>query len=185
MARDEAPPFELGATWYGGGTIDTDNLGGVNLEGKEYVFEDPNGTGHPVRVRVVRNSGTINIKPKRLTTFASSYYGRRVAGHAAISAAYAFPVDPYLPAAGVPPNDLFYIIVSGPTLCKVTDSGEAIAVGDIMVALTASTSGTADSGRVTSALTLAADEAMNRVGRAMSAVTTGQTGADILVGVGW
>jgi hypothetical protein len=185
MARDEAPPFELGATWYGGGTIDTNDLGGVNLEGKEYVFEDPNGTGHSITVRVVRNGGTTNIKPKRLTPFLSTYYGRRCAGHAAVGAVYAFPADPFLPSAGVPPNDLFYIVVKGPTICMVTDSGEAISVGDILVALTASTSGTADSGRVTSALTLAADEAMNRVGRALSAVTTGNTGADMLVGVGW
>jgi hypothetical protein len=54
MARDEAPPFERGGTYYRGGAIDASNLGGVNLEGKEWRFEDnAYGTGMFVHVRVV------------------------------------------------------------------------------------------------------------------------------------
>jgi hypothetical protein len=186
MARDEAPPFERGSTFYNGMPIDTNDLGGVNLEGKEFEFEDEfHGTGHKVRVRVVRNSGAFNLKPKRLVTFDAAAYGRRCNGHTAVDAAYAFPVDERLPAAGVVPNDLFYVVVSGPALCVTPNAGVAIAAGARLVGLTAASTNDADSGKITDAATLVADEAANKVGRAMSALTVGQTNADVLVGVGW
>jgi hypothetical protein len=186
MARDDAPPFERGATWYNGMTIDTNDLGGVSMEGKEFEFEDDlYGTAHKVRVRVVRNSAAFNLKPKRLVTFDTAYYGRRCNGFAAVDAAYCFPVDEKLPAAGVVPNDLFYIVISGPALCKTPNAGVALAVGAKVVALTAASTNDADSGKATDAATLTADEAANKVGRVMSAVTVGQTNADVLVGVGW
>jgi hypothetical protein len=54
-----------------------------------------------------------------------------------------------------------------------------------MVGLTAASTNDADSGKITDAATLVADEVANKVGRAMSALTVGQTNADLLVGVGW
>src|SRR5690348_2512841 len=83
MARDEAPPFQRGETFYNGGTIDPNDLGGVNLEGKEFEFEDDQrGTGHRIRVRVVRNVSAGPILPKRLVTFQAANFGRRVDGYA-------------------------------------------------------------------------------------------------------
>lgn len=144
MARDEAPPFVRGGTWYGGNTInqaDPQGLGGINLEGKEWVFEpsseidpstypsttDPNGRF--IRVKCVRNRSTINIKPGRLVhydaggtfTFNSATVGpfngdTGVDGYCyQLADRPAGVADELLPAAGVPPWDLFYIVVDGPT----------------------------------------------------------------------
>ena len=76
MARDETP-LARGETYYNGETIDSNNLGGVNLEGKEFVFEvnapddyaatDP--SGRQVRVKVVRNRSGVNLKPARIAHF--------------------------------------------------------------------------------------------------------------------
>ena len=49
MSRDENPPWSRGETFYNGETIDTNDLGGTNLEGKEWVFEDFNPTNDTTR----------------------------------------------------------------------------------------------------------------------------------------
>lgn len=190
MAKDEAPPFPRGSTFYGGGTIDSNNLGGVNLEGKEYRFEDTiYGTGQYVVARIVRNSGTFALRPSRLVTFDTSYIGQRVNGYATTSFAAAVPVDELLPAAGVPANDLFWVIMQGPCLVLTDLAGGAnnvITAMDPLVALTAVTSGSTTAGRVATAQTAGAttntrDGIINIVGRAMSAATTAQTTAGLLM----
>lgn len=144
MARDEAPPFARGETWYNGGPIDTSNLGGINLEGKEYVFEvnapdDPTGadtSGRLIRVRVVRNVSGQALKGGRLAVFkAGDPYETQVDGYAyAVSDRPAGIVDEFLPAAGVPNNDLFYIVVDGPTLVTQTHTAAAtVAIGSRLV----------------------------------------------------
>src|SRR4051794_5355755 len=116
MARDEAAPFARGETYYNGGTIDQSDLGGANLEGKEYVFEvnapdDPtksDPSGRPVRVRVVRNKSGQNLKPARIAVFkAADPYETQVDGYAfAVSDRPAGVIDEFLPSAGVPDGDL-------------------------------------------------------------------------------
>ncbi len=169
MARDEAPPWDMGQTYYNGGAIDTNNLGGVNLDGKKYTVQYQLTAGN---------------------------FGKRVTGKVATDGGYGYPVDPRLPAAGVPVNDLFYIIVSGPTLCKTPLDGagpNVFAIGDILTNLTGVTSGATTSGRVikqqlSAATTAAADinasQFNNVVGRAMSAATTANTNSDLLVQIG-
>ncbi len=206
MARNENPPFDRGQTYYGGATIDSNDLGGLSLEGMEFEFEDlnyalptagggakPARTNRKVRVRVVRNVGAAALLPKRLVTFqlTAGFYGCRVDGYATTTAQRAFPVDEYLPAAGVPVNDLFYIVVRGPAtvLTSLAALGQSIAVGDRMAALTAASSGATSAGRVdglggaTSATALE-NEVLNSIGYALSAKTTTQTNADLLVEVG-
>jgi hypothetical protein len=202
MARDESPPFSRGETWYNGETIDANNLGGLNLEGKEYVFEDTapsnmftsRGLGFPVHVRVVRNASGGALLPKRLVKLdAAGYYGRRASGYANVTAeGPVYPVDEFLPAAGVPDKDLFYVVISGPALVKTSLAGNAenfFAVGDRLVALTAATSGATTAGRVapaslTGATQVLADAVGNYIGRALSAATTANTNSDVLVLVG-
>lgn len=149
MARDESLPFARGETFYNGGSIDTTDttqgascsLGGLNLEGKEYVTEEnaqSQGTGYPVglspvgrpiRVKVVRNASGAALLPKRIVTYqctTSIKPGTRVDSYALNNASnnLAGVVDEYLPATGVPANDLFYIVVKGPTtLISATTSG--------------------------------------------------------------
>lgn len=202
MPRDENPPFDRGSTYYNGEAINVNDLGHPGLEGKEYTFEDNSpsnsfpsrGLGLPVVCRVVRNVSGIAILPRRLVTLsAAGFLGMRCDGYADVTAeGPVFPVDEYLPAAGVPNNDLFYVVVKGPALVKTSLAGNAenvIAVGDGMVALTGATSGATTSGRMnrqdlTGATVPLASQIQNRFGRAMSARTTANTDSDTLVLVG-
>lgn len=204
MARDENPPFGLGETFYGtDGTIDSTDLGGVNLEGKEWVFEDVNPTsgahrsGRSKRCRIVRNVSGINLLPKRLVRFRASGtdYGTQVDGYTHIPSQEGYPVDEWLPAAGVRDDDLFWIVLEGPAVCILTRDaaadGAVVSVGGWVVAETAATSQSATTaGHVEAKHTTAAatdvlgDAVMNRVGRALSAKTTADTGEDILIDVG-
>ena len=144
MARDEAPPFARGETYYNGETIDANNLGGVNLEGKEFLFEvnapdDPSGTdpsGRLVRCRVVRNVSGQALKPARIAVFkAADPYEAQVDGYAfAVGDRPAGVIDEFLPAAGVPNNDLFYLVVEGPTKVTQPNTGNSnLAIGDRLV----------------------------------------------------
>jgi hypothetical protein len=212
MARPEEPPFPRGDTFYNGGAIDANNLGGLQWEGKEWVFEDINilsgvgakqsRSGQYVTCRIVRNVSGVNILPKQLcvfqTAFTAGAYGGRVDGLASVGAGadWCFPADEYLPAAGVPNNDLFWLVVKGPALCLTDLAGGAnnsIAVGAPLVSLTGTSSQATTAGRVmpqtlaistTGATLPLANMIQNRIGRAMSAMTTAQTNAGVLVDVG-
>jgi hypothetical protein len=150
MARDEAPPFARGETYYNDPTVaanaanDPLGLGGVNLEGKEFVFEvnapdDPAGSdtsGRLVRVRVVRNVSGQALKGGRIAVFkAGDPYETQVDGYAfAVGDRPAGVIDEFLPAAGVPNNDLFYLVVDGPTLVTQTHTSAAtLAIGSRIV----------------------------------------------------
>lgn len=205
MARRENPPFERGKTFYDGATIDSNNLGGAHLEGTIWEFEDVDlspttgakkiRTGRTVTCMIVRNASAGAILPKRLVTLqqsAGNYHGR-VDGYATTTAQQdSYPVDEFLPSAGCPANDLCYIVIEGPAVVLTDLAGGAnnvINIGDAVVALTAATSGATTSGRVkpqdtTGATTPLAKEIMNRIGRALSAKTTANTNADLLVAVG-
>lgn len=200
MARDEAPPFERGQTFYGGGTIDSNNLD-PSLEGKEWVFDDLDLTvtgaktkrsGKKVRCRCVRNVGAAALLPKRLVSFvAGTTYGKRVDGYADTTAEEAYPVDEFLPAAGVPVNDLFWIVVEGPATVLTDLAGadnNVINAGGVIVALTGATSGATTAGRVapqdlTGATAVLAKQIQNRIGVALSSKTTANTNADLLIEV--
>lgn len=148
MARDEAPPFDRGFTFYNGETIDTADLGGKNIEGKEYVFESnrqidhtgatPDPSGRPVRVKVVRNRAAVALKPGRIVTWSAAStapFQTGVAGYAtAVAGLVAGVVDEYLPAAGVPVGDLFYLVVDGPgKILSGATTAPAITYGDRLV----------------------------------------------------
>jgi hypothetical protein len=204
MARNENPPFTRGDTWYSGDTIDSNNLGGVELEGMEWVFEDRNPstgarrTSRPVLCRVVRNVGAAALLPKRIARFAATagLYGQRVDGYATTTAAEGYPVDEYLPTAGVPVNDLFWVVMSGPAVCltSIADMSADISVGGWVVALTAATSGATTAGRVHPQVLTGSSQAtdyaflasqiQNRIGRALTAQLTTGTAADVLIDCG-
>jgi hypothetical protein len=155
MGRLDSPPFERGATFYNGGTIDTNDLGGANLEGREYVFEPTSGdpadpTGRAVRVRVVRNKSGIALKPKRVVKYeAADPFETKVSGYvSALADSPAGVVDEFLPAAGVPNNDLFYIVVDGPSLVTQPGTASSVAIGDRIVPTTGTSATNDDAGRV-------------------------------------
>lgn len=211
MARNENPPFGRGETFYNGGTINTSDLGGLEMEGKTWVFEDlqystPNLVGaKPARSNrdvlclCVRNVGAVNILPKQLCNLQLAgtdgrYYLARVDGESNATAQRAYPADEWLPAAGVPPNDLFWLVIKGPATVKTALDGGAdnvFTVGEVVVALTAATSGATTAGRVapqdlTGSTALLGNQIQNAVGWALSAATTANTNADLLIEVkGW
>lgn len=203
---DYSLPFDVGKTFYGGGTIDATALGGEHLLGKEYLVPDDNPsngksrTGRLRKLRIVRNTSGAALLPKRLVSFSTvaGEFGGYVDGYADVINERSFPVDEYLAAAGVPDDDLFYIVIEGPAVVKTSLAGDAqnnIALGDIVVAATAVTSGATTSGRcekavISGATTGAVNEdhlrAIQRaIGRAMTARTTANTDNDILIDVGW
>jgi hypothetical protein len=114
MSRDNDSTPQRGETWYNGATIDTNNLSGLHLEGQEKVFEDIlwSGTsgvksdrsvspGKSVRCRLVRNMSGITLLPKKMVQLDASNPGR-VTGYVVNTGQRGFPIDEFLPAAGVP-----------------------------------------------------------------------------------
>ena len=191
-------PFPIGTTYTDGGTVVSTD--GANLEGKEFEIEDLDysATGVPPqrsnlykRVRVVRNTSGIALLPKRLGSLKAGTPGQ-VDGYGTTTAqGQCFPIDEFLAAAGVPNNDLFYITVAG-YATVLTDLGGAannvISVDNWIIALTAATSqattaGRAQSQMLTGATALLGDQVQHRIGRALSAKTTANTDASLLINV--
>jgi len=208
MARDEAPPFARGETYYNGDPIyltDPLGLGGENLLGKEFVFEpnsqdqmsggysnsstDPNG--RPIRVKVVRNTSAVNLLPARLAHFDETGVADPVAGATTgvagarkletgvdgycyqLADSPAGVVDEFLPAAGVVPWDLFYIVIDGPTVFTNQSAAPITTTigANLVPATTGSTRGDNLAGRValqdlTGASTVLGENLQNRVGKA-------------------
>lgn len=196
MSKLDHLPFPPGKTR--GVTGSTDD---AYLEGQEFEVEFRDYSqksapdygilvGERVRLRVVRNSAASTLAAKRLVTFKSGQAGSQVDGYARTTAVDAFAVDPWL-AAAVAVNDLFYIVVKGPTFI-LTDlaagANNLLPSGTIVVALTAATSGATTAGRIapqdlTGATALLGDQIQNRIGVMVSAATTANTNTGYLVNV--
>lgn len=202
MSRDGSPPIGRGEYEATSGAFD-------HLIGKEWVFEDldysasgtrPSRSNRLVTCRLVRNDSASALLPKRLVTFetGSGLYGAVVDGYARLTAAHAVPVDEFLPAAGVPSGAYFWVVVRGPATVLAPIAGAEfngdISEGSVLVALTAATSGATTAGRVavqnitgstqTADYSFLANGANNRIGRALTAKTTGNTAVDVLCEVG-
>lgn len=214
MSRDNDPPFGRGETYYNGGTIDSNNLAGLQHEGQVKVFEDvlysstqstkPGrgiNEGAKVVCKCVRNKSGATLYPGRLVQIDPANPGR-VTGYQNSNFGEAYPVDEFLPASGVPDNDLFWIVIGGPALVKTPMTGAefistSIAAGALIGAGTsnagstqAGTTGVPGRGvgnALAAATTHQAGEilnvAINHIGRAISAMTSGQTNSDMLVDI--
>ena len=190
----------LGKTYHGG---TPSSIGrSLELEGTVVQFRDETKSGYGpktlnsgqyVSARLVRNSSGFALAPGRLVTWESGYRNRRVDGYAKVtSVECAGVVDPLIPATGVADDDLFWVIFKGPCLVKTAPNASAAAnefsIGDVVAALTAATSGVSctTAGRPAVALTSGATTPqsmviLNRIGRAMSAMTSAQTDQNVLI----
>lgn len=143
MSRDNDSTPGRGETWYGGRTIDTNNLDGVWLEGQEKAFEDYlwSGTagvksdrgiaaGRLVRCRLVRNNSGITLLPKKLVQLDPANPGRAI-GYVVNTGQRGYPVDEFLPSTGVPNGDLFWIVVEGPAVVLSAYTGAQFGGGDV------------------------------------------------------
>jgi hypothetical protein len=156
---------------------------------------DGRRSGRSRRSLLVRNTAAFKLLPKRVVKWQSGFRGRRVDGYCAINdEAVAGVVDDAVASDGVAIGDLFWLYRKGPTLFRTAldTTHSAVAMDDILVALTAATSGATTAGRVypwtglTSTVTQTTDgtqsrRTINKIGRAMSATTSGNTNSDILV----
>lgn len=170
----------------------------VGLEGTVKVFKDIDYSGTSsvktprsaldVTCILTRNVSGVALLPKMLVTYKTLYQGRRVDGYTVLDQGIvAGVVDEFLPSTGVANNDLFWLVVRGPSMCLKSKDGNTLAKDDYVVSITAAASTTSTTaGRImsiaaTSNQTNAMSQALNRIGIAMS--TSATTNADILVNV--
>ena len=192
-------PFGLGKTYYEGRTIDSTKYGAVPLQGQVCTFTNvvvPSGSttlrtllnDGPIQARLVRNVSGIALLPGRLAIYKAGQQDKRVDGYTNTTAQRAAGVvDPWLPAAGVPDGDVFWIVISGtvPARRALSNSAADDAEGDTLYAITAATSQATTAGRFTRWVgTFTAAETTdggaaailsNNIGLAMSACTTAGT----------
>lgn len=222
---DHEPPFKRGHTLFDKPAADTSlaTTDGDQIEGQIWEFPDVNpSTGavrsqRTVKCMAVRWTGDDPALPGRLIvldgqiTTNGAAAGTNVAGplgrvRSAVFArkgadadtlpAKCYPVDEYLPSAGVAKNDIMWVVIEGPAMVKTPNTDFTnIAVGDALVALTGATAtATTDGNTATGAgLVATVDLSLtavtgprgieNRVvGIAMSSATSGY--GDLLADIG-
>lgn len=163
---------------------------------EDYEYSDANRldrrTHHTVTCRLVRNTSGIALLPKRLVKYKAGTNRTEVDGYVTTTANdgdTCAVVDEWLPSAGVPNNEYFWVVVCGPTLVLTSLAGDAenvISETGVLVGLTAATSQATTAGRVIAQdLTGATDVLGNQLNggfaRALSAKTTDNTNNDLLV----
>jgi hypothetical protein len=180
------PPFSLGQTL--GVSSDSD---GTQWVGVVKLFPDVNPTtgkirsGRVKKCIAVRNGSGGALLPKRVVQFsttAGTACFSTVTGYATTTnAEFVGVVDEHLPAGGVAAQDVFWVVVDGPTEVAAALSGSDITAGDRVAVITAATSGATTAGRVTTsgvgaATTAAGNNSLGVIGYACSAgATTGST----------
>jgi len=200
---------QRGKTYLTGPNRTADSTGTTSkaIEGIIKTFKDldysgtgpkaPRSGGEVVCI-LVRNSSGVALLPKMAVTWKSGQRGKQVDGYAEFcpDRAIAGIVDEWLPSTGCPNNDYFWLTVRGPTLALTglaADGTNVIAVDDWLVNSTgAASTHSTTSGRVvpaiseagvTTNITFANSNQLYKFARAMSAKTTGNTNADILIDV--
>jgi hypothetical protein len=188
LAPGKNLPFQRGKTLY-----ETESPGTQpNILGQLYAFEGLpvdklQAAGQPavglgLGARVCLNASGIALKPGRIATWkndATNPFGTAVGGYAFASTDFvAGVIDEFLPAAGVQPGDIFWLIQFGLTKVRTPGTLPAnIAIGDPLIP-GVGTSGTNDDAgrviRVTGTLDTIA-ESLSYAGRAQEAVTTADT----------
>lgn len=138
-------PFGLGETFAGTRNSELINS---DLEGQEFDFPITEKiatalgmrgrtSGRQIRARIMRNTTGAALLGKRLAQVAATSISNstKVTDYADTEGQkYVFPVDPFLPSAGVADDDLFYVIIRGPvtllTPATTGDISSAIDGGD-------------------------------------------------------
>lgn len=180
--RYDSPPFELGHTYFEGGTPDANK--GASLEGKVYMFEDldysvagsakPHRTGRYKYMMIVRNvsGGALTVAKRACKMKAdgsSAYeYAGQIVAQATTVGELCYPGDEFL-SGTVADDDLFYVCVGGPATVTSGAAGDTnISIGNYVIP-------TADGKFIDQDVTVAAGSAtfnqvQGAVGRALTAV---------------
>lgn len=107
---------------------------GSNIVGVRKVFrdEDPKTgalkSNHTVECVAVKNTSGSALLPGDVAKFKAAAILTEVDGKATTATTLMGVVDEYLPAAGVPANEIFWLVVSGPS--TVTKTATSVAAGD-------------------------------------------------------
>jgi hypothetical protein len=195
MADNVAPLPGRGQTYLTGPGRTPGTTGQSNkLEGIRKEFSDRDSTAvgpnvlrsqKRVTMALVRNVSGAVLASKATVSWATGQRNKRVGGYCSVDfAEVAGVVDEFIGSAGVPNNDLFWLAVKGPALIRKSLAADAtclIPEGTVITALTANGTTATTAGRIqpfipTSVVTQAISSVLNRVGRAISASTTSQTG---------
>lgn len=171
--------------------------GFANHVGVEKEFEDLNWnskvqtprSSHPVKCRLVKNSSGIALLPGYTVTFKAGTKRTEVDGYLRLAGVIGpAVVDEFLPAAGVPNGNYFWVVTRGPALCVMPASQVGdIAEGAVLVGLTAAASThSTTAGRVagqdlTGATAVLGNQIQGALGLAMSAMSSSSTNSNILV----
>lgn len=146
---------------------------GSHLLGVHKVFLDADPRNQPVNSNetvecvAVRNTSGGALLPKTLVKFKAGAVLTEIDGSANDSSVRVGVVDEYLPAAGVPVNEVFWVVVKGPTtILKTTGVGNDIEAGEAV-------SATATAGKI-------GPGATTQVGIAIEAATTTATEVRVL-----
>ena len=161
-------------------------------------------SGATVRCRIMRNTSGVILYPKRLVT-CDTFVGTagpkglaKAPGYTRLPNVPGVVVDEWLPAGGVPLNDLFWAVISGPTIIINQDTaGVAITVGGLVTSQTAANStggatilgaGGKIQGLTYTTITTASgvttlEGLQNAIGMALSASASSSTNASVLVNV--
>jgi hypothetical protein len=142
MARDENPGWARGETFYnGGGPVPGAGGYPINYQGREYLFEvnAPDGytqndtTGRQIRVKVAQNLSGAALLPGHIARYKAGTAPTEcvVDGYWSVAGDFAAGViDEFLPAAGVPNGDFFFLVIDGPTSVIGVASMTAVNPGD-------------------------------------------------------
>ncbi len=137
-------PFPRGQTYY----TTPDATSHDDICGKIYCIEDINfaqagqvttlRTGRYVYLMAVRNVTGSAMLPKLLARFkvdgAGNQFLYEVNGYADTVGQIGYPIDEYLPAAGVADDDIFYIVIGGPATVTTAAAGDTnISIGSMVV----------------------------------------------------
>lgn len=138
MAFELSQDLERGQTMYNGDTIDSANLKFANQVGQVRMFPDVTpstkvlNSGLQVVCVLLRNKHSAALTPGQACLFSTTVTGETGAPVSALSQLF-FIVDEYLPAAGVPVNDVFWGVVRGPTTANIVTNSGAKTAGQLAV----------------------------------------------------
>lgn len=199
-----SPPMGLGETLKG--TDDDGNLLNAHWLGQRFTFPIPASdspkkrpSGATIEAVLLRNTAGFALLGKRLGSLevtAGYKLVESVDGYTvALFEGNCVVIDPYLPSDGVADDDIFWGVIRGPVEILTPHAGAGfpadIAVGDKLVASTVNTTnGNTTAGRIggvtlpgQTGATASFNAAVNLIGTALSARTTGETGAALLTNV--
>jgi hypothetical protein len=138
---DQSNPIPRGATGFQGATPNTTTFAAQLGQVREFpdVNPDPNATTLTTKTNLrvqcilLRNTSGGALLPKDVIKIDPTDPSRNASAKSSAANQHIAVVDEYLPAAGVPANDVFWAVIKGPTTAKFATVSGAKAAGGLPV----------------------------------------------------